>query len=296
MSRIQKADGFENQYLFVLQKELCNAYLDDPLFPACLITDIGFFPTARHHFRSRPQGSGEAILLLCVAGEGYCRLGEGQSLSIGAGEGIVLPPGVAHEYGAAEQNPWSVYWVHFQGKAESRLQSLWRRQAPIRLDGTDVQQAISLFRRCFALLKMPWQQEEYFAVCQYVLAVLAMVRLAQKQASLPITPKGDQAIQKALEFMKQNLHQSVTLRDIAAAASFSASHLNALFKTATGHPPMDYFLRMKIQAASKALYFTDRPVKEIAGDYGIFDSCYFSRLFKKVMGTSPLGYRNLAKG
>jgi YesN/AraC family two-component response regulator len=54
---------------------------------------------------------------------------------------------------------------------------------------------------------------------------------------------------------------------------------------------MEFFLRTKIQATAKDLYFSSLPIRDIALTYGIEDPYYFSRLFKKVMGISPLNFR-----
>jgi AraC-like DNA-binding protein len=51
-----------------------------------------------------------------------------------------------------------------------------------------------------------------------------------------------------------------------------------------------------MQAASRDLYFSELPVKDIAYSYGIEDPYYFSRIFKKIMGVSPQQYRSMVKG
>ncbi len=291
-----KADGFDNQFLFVLPRDYTDAFCDDPLFSHFRVTDIGYFPSARYHYRRRPDGIEEGILLLCVSGEGYYSIGGCSPVALTAGQSVMIPPNAAHYYGASEEDPWSVYWFHFVGSALPALSSALSQYQPLKAETVDVDGAISLFRRCFEILKRPYQRDEYFSVCQYALAVCALLNLAAKRADLPLTEKGSVAIQNAIEFMKHNLNRKLTLEQIAGAANFSVPHLHSLFKASTGHSPMDYFLRMKIQAAGKELYFTDRQVKEIAVHYGICDSCYFSRIFKKIMGMSPLEYRRQTKG
>jgi AraC-like DNA-binding protein len=59
-----------------------------------------------------------------------------------------------------------------------------------------------------------------------------------------------------------------------------------------GYAPMQFFLRTKVQAAAKELYYTTTPIKDIAASYGIDDPYYFSRLFKSIMGISPKQFRN----
>jgi AraC-like DNA-binding protein len=52
-----------------------------------------------------------------------------------------------------------------------------------------------------------------------------------------------------------------------------------LFKQETGMPPIEYFLRLKMQKAGQLLSLTGLSVKEIAANVGISDPYYFSRLF-----------------
>jgi AraC family transcriptional regulator of arabinose operon len=52
-----------------------------------------------------------------------------------------------------------------------------------------------------------------------------------------------------------------------------------------------YFNHLKIQKACQYLHFTDDRINQIADQLGIGDSYYFSRLFKKLMGISPVEYR-----
>lgn len=296
MDKMLKPDGFENQYLFVLQGETLNPYREAPLLFPLRITDIGYFPNASYHYRLRDQGCPEGILLLCVAGSGYYKLHNQKVHELKAGQAVVLPPNTPHEYGASKHSPWSVHWFHFSGPASQAFSQSLATHSPIAVESVDVKCAVQLMRRCYEILKSPCGQDELLAVCQYASSILAMLNLAAKQMALPISEKGNRAIGQAIAFMKRNINRSLTLAQIAAAANFSASHLHALFKTATGQSPVAYFTHMKIQAAGKELYFTNRPVKEIAADFGFFDSCYFSRRFKKVMGKTPLEYRDMTKG
>ncbi len=296
MNNLKKTDGFENQYLFVFQREITNSFQSDPLFESFHITDIGYFPYAQNHYRVRDKGCKQGILLYCVAGSGYYRLGDNKPVDLHSGQAIVLPPDIPHEYAASEAAPWSMYWLHYSGSMAASLSDMLMQRQPLSVDSKTSDKIVNQFGNIFSILKLPCQREEYYAVCQYASSILAAISLAGKQIGLQLTVKGDQAIQDAILFMKQNLTHNLSLAEISSAANFSSSHLHTLFKSATNHSPISYFLNMKMQAASKELYFTDRSIKEIAADYGIFDSCYFSRIFKKIMGVSPNNYRRLKKG
>lgn len=296
MDAIRKAEGFENQYLFVIKDTILSEYRDDPLFDAATITDIGYFPHARYHYRYREQGCSQAIVMICVAGRGSFRALPGDPIDLLPGNAVIIPPNQPHEYQADADSPWSVFWFHISGKMIAPYCLMCEPNKPIQLDPDLLTEIQSSFHKCFNILKRPIQRESLFAVSQYATGILAAIATASKTASINITAKGEEAVVQAISYMKANLHRGLTLAEIAGAANFSPSHLHTLFKHSTGHAPVDYFIQMKMQSASKQLYFTNKSIKEIAAQFGIFDSCYFSRLFKKTIGMPPSDYRNLSKG
>ncbi|MBA4058419.1 MAG: AraC family transcriptional regulator, partial [Marivirga sp.] len=84
----------------------------------------------------------------------------------------------------------------------------------------------------------------------------------------------------------------VTLESLASFVNLSLSHYSSIFRKKTGYSPIVYFNHLKIQHACQFLQFTSLRINEISGKLGIEDPYYFSRLFTKVMGISPLEYRN----
>jgi AraC family transcriptional regulator of arabinose operon len=98
-------------------------------------------------------------------------------------------------------------------------------------------------------------------------------------------------VSKTIAYMQQKINTPVKLEEIAASVNISASHFSAIFKSKTGHSPIEYFNQLKIQKACQYLSFTNMAVKEIAINLGIEDQYYFSRMFTKLMGISPTKYR-----
>jgi AraC family transcriptional regulator of arabinose operon len=85
------------------------------------------------------------------------------------------------------------------------------------------------------------------------------------------------------------------IEDLAKQCGISVSHYSRLFHQRTGSSPINYFNMLKIQSSCQHLYFTDRSIKEIAIALGFDDQYYFSRLFTKLIGVSPLKYRKTHK-
>jgi AraC-like DNA-binding protein len=292
----QKADGFQNEYLFVLPDKFLAQLETDELFRSLVVTDIGYFPHAAYHFRQRPQGCKTAILIYCSAGSGFYSINGGEIKTISAGQLTVIPPDTPHKYGASETNPWSIFWVHFRGVLFRPWYTIVSQYVPITVSDVFGEKIKELFRQCFTLLKTHWKNEEYFYMCQLMGTILGMTLCAGKESEIQLTTAGSLGLKDTIVFMKKHLHEVIALDDLTRVSGFSPSHLHNLFKNATGYAPIEYFLRIKIEAASQDLYFSDLPVKDIAIAYGIEDPYYFSRLFKKIVGVSPVKYRSQVRG
>jgi len=78
----------------------------------------------------------------------------------------------------------------------------------------------------------------------------------------------------------------------AEALSISTSHLNDVVKATTGKSVTAHIHGQSILEAKRLLHFTDLTVKEICYETGFRDTIYFNRLFKKITGMTPLGFRN----
>jgi AraC-like DNA-binding protein len=295
METIRKADGFENEYLFVFPDEFLNRMAGDKLFQPLAVTEIGYFPLARYHFRQRPLGCETAILIYCSTGSGFYSVNGEKPKMLQSRQLIMIPPDTPHIYGASEENPWSIYWVHFKGSLVDPYYGMLKNLIPIFLPDMFGEKLRKMFRQCFTMLKTPLQTEEYFYLCQIVGTMIALAPCAGKNSMLHFH-SGNSMIEKTIAFMEKHLHDIVSLDELVQVAGCSRSYLNYLFQKVSGNSPLAYFLRAKMQSASRDLYFSTLPVKDIALSYGIEDPYYFSRLFKKVMGMSPLKYRSLVKG
>jgi AraC-like DNA-binding protein len=83
----------------------------------------------------------------------------------------------------------------------------------------------------------------------------------------------------------------VSLAEMAGQVDLSASQFSYTFRQQTGQSPLAYFNQLKMQHACMLLTVTQLSVKEIAHQVGCADPYYFSRLFKKIVGSSPSEYR-----
>jgi AraC family transcriptional regulator, transcriptional activator of pobA len=78
----------------------------------------------------------------------------------------------------------------------------------------------------------------------------------------------------------------------AEKLNITTSHLNDCVKETTGNSVTHWIQNKMMTEAKRQLYYTDNDVKEISFDLGFEDHTYFSRLFKKISGETPLSFRN----
>lgn len=105
----------------------------------------------------------------------------------------------------------------------------------------------------------------------------------------------DARVLKVCQYIKQNIHTSITLEQMADVACVTKSYIGKLFNETLGISPLQYVIKCKIQYAQSILLTTDIPVKKIAAKIGIEDVSYFIRLFKKNIGFTPQDYRDSFK-
>ena len=81
------------------------------------------------------------------------------------------------------------------------------------------------------------------------------------------------------------------IAELSKLAGMSKSSLMTAFKDATGHTPVDYLIRIRLQKAAELLINTDLPISQIAPDCGFCDSNYLTRQFRKVYAVNPRQFR-----
>ena len=93
------------------------------------------------------------------------------------------------------------------------------------------------------------------------------------------------------KYIDDHYFEELTLDNIGSKLHISPSYLCNVFKKTTGYPPIQYIMNRRIGKAQSLLIGTDYNITEIAYMVGYADSNYFSSIFTKTVGMSPLKYR-----
>ncbi len=290
-----KNEGFEGQKMMVLPEVIVSELRSNPLTGQLFVTDIGFYPHALHHFRRRDEGSLQNILIYCIDGKGWFDTGEGVQ-QVKPNHYFVIPAGTPHQYGADRESPWSIYWMHFSGVMASRL--IDRPNQAIEIDlarNARFTDRILLFEEIYRNLEMGYSIDnlEYASICLW--HMLGSFKYLSQFRKIKEMSQTD-PVSRSIEYMRANLSEKLSLETIASSCGLSLSHFCFLFKSKTQRTPLDYLTHLRIQQACQLLDFSGLKTGEIARKTGYEDPFYFSRVFKKIMGSSPQQYRKLKKG
>jgi AraC-like DNA-binding protein len=97
--------------------------------------------------------------------------------------------------------------------------------------------------------------------------------------------------EKIMNYFREKISEPLALSDISQTLVLSPTHVERLSNQEFGCGAVHLFHRLKIDRARTLLHTTDLSIYEISKHLGYDDQSYFSRLFKKHSGVSPLAYK-----
>lgn len=290
MFRMHIPEGFEGQIHYVIPRHFLQTVEHYPLLHALFPTDIGWYPAARYHYRERPLGAPEHILIYCVAGSGWATLRQ-QTIAIPAGHALIIPSSEPHIYGASLHDPWTIHWLHFRGEtAYQFVQHMQPGDYVLPVHEKAHAPIVETFQECYEALANGFTMRQMIFCALTIQRLLAWLFFANPAFQSEASPL-PRTIERTLAYLRDHVDQRLSLAEMAQQADLSVSHFSYLFRLHMGVSPVDYFIHLKMQYACYLLETTRMPIRDVALSLSYEDPYYFSRLFRKVIGVSPQRYR-----
>lgn len=102
----------------------------------------------------------------------------------------------------------------------------------------------------------------------------------------------DPEIRKAQDFIEKNLHERISIDELAASLAIGRRSFERRFRQATHNSVLEYIQRVKIEAAKRQFESSRKNINEVMYEVGYSDSKAFRDLFRKITGLTPIAYRN----
>lgn len=275
---------------FITPPRLRRALDRHPLGQACYPLALGYYPAAVGH-RMEREDPDDHLLIYCSAGHGWLVTEDGR-FEVAGGDLLVLPKGRAHAYGADPQRPWSIFWVHLDGRlAEDFLRPLGKSP---RLRVGVQPRLLGEFDALLALRRQGLSLPHFIHAAHLLQSLLTSLALRPARARLKSGRVLD--VEAVQAMMREHLHDALNLDELAAQFRLSRFHFAKTYRALTGQAPIQDFIRLKMTHACRLLDQGNLDVRQVAEQLGYADPYYFSRLFKSVVGMAPSHYRALHTG
>lgn len=102
------------------------------------------------------------------------------------------------------------------------------------------------------------------------------------------------ALQRVMRYVREHLHEEVSLNDAAAAAMLSPNYLAHLLKKQTDRTFTELVTERRLEHAKELLLASSVRIGDVAHQCGFGDAVYFSRRFRQWTGVTPRQFRDTA--
>jgi len=100
-------------------------------------------------------------------------------------------------------------------------------------------------------------------------------------------------LQKAIDFIEDNLENRIELEQIAEVTGYSIPHFYRIFSPIVGHSVKEYVRRRRLSKAMFDVITTKMSITEIAFKNGFESHEVFTRTFKLIYGAPPSNFRKV---
>lgn len=270
--------------------------------------------TARIGWIEPPRYIVDHELVMFSKGETWMSVA-GQEFVCSQDSFIIVPPGVEHVSANRKKSKGHRHWIHFDwvfmGPFEdlrvwsflpARFEENQLRYAPEFIPESILHGQISspsYIWELFERLCQRWNQGNNLdrMSCRGLLLELLILLLGsdrvgaeERNTTLRLAGRMRQLLTSAADM---NVSEMPSLPEIFADLGRSYHHLCRIFRSTYAISPIEYVNALRIERAKLLLRDTNLPIANIAQRVGFDNPAYFSRVFKKLAGTSPAQFSQL---
>lgn len=248
-----------NSFLFTLINEEINL----PYY----VKGVGGLENQVHI--DRPNGYSDYQWLHCFKGSGKFLI-DNKEFIIGKNSGVLMAPGIPHEYFAIEE-PWETHWVTFDGNGvQSLLHSLGFNKYEVFYFSV-IKLLDSIINDIYITAQSNTLVMGYKNSSKLYNLLIELKDHQIESEEISGTSKYKQ-IEPVISFIEQNFSTNLSIEDMAKIINTSPQYLCRLFNKTIRMRPFAYLTLLRLQRAKEMLVNNiDAPVKDISTDVGYND-------------------------
>ncbi len=244
-------------------------------------------------WHSVPHTHNHTELFFIVSGKGQFLI-QDQVFPVDVNNLVIINPNVLHTEASLNAQPLEYIVLGISG-IDLATNENSNGQFCI-LDHFESVDISSCFRNI--LREMELKNAGYEDICQAYMEIL-IIRLMRNTAlsaqAESHTMSGNRQCAVVRRYIDLHFKEPLTLEQLSEEAHMNKYYLSHAFKREYGVSPINYLISRRIDESMYLLSETDLSLSQIAQLLGFSSLSYFSQVFRKAHGTSPMEFRQNSK-
>ena len=214
-------------------------------------------------------------------------------MKVTRGKLLMIFPGQWHSYHPVKEKGWDEYYIGFGGPTIAELIA----KTPLVQENQILDIGLNEELEALFIRAIEVAQKYKLATQQYLTGIAMHIigLVISANFNKGAVDELEEKIQAAISIMSRNVSNAIDILQIASNLNMSYSYFRKEFKKRTGTSPNQYFQDLKIKSAKNMLFSSNLSVKEICFQLGYSSPEYFTNLFKKHVGKTPVEYREFTQ-
>jgi len=148
------------------------------------------------------------------------------------------------------------------------------------------------------LREMELKNTGYEDICQAYMEILIIRLMRNTALTVQVEPQvtsGNRQCAAIKRYIDLHFKEPLTLEQLSEEAHMNKYYLSHAFKREYGVSPINYLISRRIDESKYLLAETDLSMSQIAQLLGFSSLSYFSQVFRKAHGSSPMEFRQNSK-
>lgn len=250
------------------------------------LQEAGYLKSLKSHISKREKLD-SYLFLIVLSGKGKFTY-QDQEYLLSPKDCLFINCANSYSHQSSEEEPWELMWIHFNGKDAIPFFTYYNALVPsILFHVESFTDFTSIIDQCMQLSQKKDVASEFLIHKSITDLLTLCISHNQRESQDGASAK----MKEVKEYIDNNFAKNISLSQLAEYFFISKYYLAREFKDTYGVTVGSHITSCRITYAKTLLRFTDLKIEEIAGKCGIPDTNYFTKVFRKLEGCTPMVYR-----